>query len=179
MEAVARALASIDLGREVPDYSAGFGLVNPLPEAKLPTRVDYPSLHLWEAPAETWDLPEEGKAIIDYRVTGREKREVFEKGKRVIRHSVTIEVREMEAIEDEDEDVGDDEEEGGGVKSFGAVVARCRELRMRDENGVFVPAAAGATDPMAHAAAYDVKKGKKKKPEGGGGAAAWLRRRRI
>jgi hypothetical protein len=61
---------------------------------------------------------------------------------------------------------------------FSELIDRCRELRLRAEDGSFVPNSAGAADPMAHAAAYEPvgKKGvvapqKKRK-----GAAAYLAR---
>jgi hypothetical protein len=171
-----RQLAAIDLGRQVPDYSLQMNSALVKPESKLPKRTDYPSLMLWEAPEATWEMPGEGKAVVTYRVVSREKRESREEGKAVTKHSLTLEIQDIEPMEKKGKS------KGSGVSAkgmdLGAVVAVCRELRLRAEDGSFVPNSAGAADPMAHAAAYEPvgKKGvvapqKKRK-----GAAAYLAR---
>lgn len=57
-----------------------------------------------------------------------------------------------------------------GVLEMSDLAAECRELRLRDEQGEFVPSSAGAADPRLHAAAYELPGQKKVKKRGAAGA---------
>mgnify|MGYP000851781333 FL=1 len=156
----------IDLGRQVTDWSSETCAV-PSPPKKMKT--EYPRLHLYDAPEATWEMPGEGTALITYRVTSREKREEEENGVKKMKHSIGLEIIDIDPkVKGKGKKKGEDNAGEDGVMDFGSLLSWCRELRLRDENGVFVPSSAGLADPAPHAAAYD--------PPGSSGRAQRLAR---
>jgi len=173
LAAECRELAAIPLGREEPDCggpcAVGGGCDGGKKKPK--TRTVFPELNLWSAPAETWELPAEGMALIRYKVVAKEKRDfINSEGEPEVKHSITFQVQELEPVESKGKG------KGKGAATFAELAAACRELRLRDEDGVFVPSAMGAADPRLHAAAYDLPGRRKAGEKEKAGAEAVLER---
>ena len=111
--------------------------------------VHYPSLYL-NGKTKPIDLPEKGKATVEYRVVNRStnKRNGEE------RHSADIEIRSIEPQEaDEDEQP----KEGDRAKLLSDLRGLRRlyfDSRPRNENGQYIGNETGGVDPNSMAAAY-------------------------
>jgi hypothetical protein len=79
----------IKLGRSVPDYSDE--QIKPTqPEEPEKTKMVYPDLYVEST--DTIDLPDKGRAVIEFEVT---KREVTKRKGKPTKHEVTIEVKSI------------------------------------------------------------------------------------
>jgi hypothetical protein len=84
-------LAKIDLGDK-----PGAGVCGP---CEAPRRMYYPSVYI-SGREKPVDIPDKGKAVIEYRVSGRS---MNKRGDEQARHSTDIEIHSIEPIEEEEE----------------------------------------------------------------------------
>jgi hypothetical protein len=128
--ASARRDLGIDLGRQVTDWSSEL-CAAPSPPKKMKT--EYPRLHLYDAPEATWEMPGEGTALITYRVTSREKREEEENGVRKMKHSIGLEIIDIDPkVKGKGKKKSEDSAGEDGVMDFGSLLGWCRELARGD-----------------------------------------------
>lgn len=86
-------MKTIDLGREEPDWSKS--VPSPVSETKeedLPKRTVYPSLYIDGAPKGLGEIPEEGVALVRYRIRSKTVNTRERDGERKTDASAEIEI---------------------------------------------------------------------------------------
>jgi hypothetical protein len=145
-------LSKLNLGQKPQPGCIGNGPATPLP------KVWYPSLWI-EASDAPIELPDTGKAVIDYKVTRKSTSDT--NGKKL--HEARIEVHSIEPVES-----GKEKSAGKGKKLAGAAkvlslpseFSAClrpgmiRFSRARNGDGEFAPQAEGVPDPNTMVRAY-------------------------
>ena len=103
----------VDLGQKLRDVIG-------MPQAVGPEDERYPHLHIDDHPdPRLLNMPDEGKATIHYKVRHREHREhTDDKGKKKHKHSVTLEVRDIEHDEKEPKKRNHNDEARSAAKSY-------------------------------------------------------------
>lgn len=138
-DAALQRFAAIDLGYKYDD-----GLC----ESYDPKKTQYPSLYINKVSSDdVMSLPDEGKATIEYRLTGRNMRE--NNGKKT--YGMTLDVLSFEPEAKAKADAKT-KKEGGAVK-----LSQFADNRTRNGNGEFVGGETGGADPVSMRQAYGGK----------------------
>lgn len=139
----------LDLGEKRSDYLSSMPI-----DVKGP---HYPCLYLPDS-EEDYDLPDSGKATVEYKVTRRSKQTVDGK----TRHNATVEIKSLEPVSGKDKGTGgpgDKGKKGEVAKMLSQIQASLNEFagygeRPRSKNGTFVADETGGADPVSMRQAY-------------------------
>lgn len=154
-DAALNQFAAIDLGYK---YDEG-------PCSYDPKKTQYPSLYINKVSDSVMDIPDEGKATIQYRLTGRNMRE--DNGKKI--YGMTLDVLSFEPEAKAKADAK--------TKAAGKAVEMSTlfaDNRTRNGDGQFVGNATGGADPVTMRQAYGDKPAPKNPLLAPGAAAAAL-----
>jgi hypothetical protein len=134
--------AAIDLGYKYDELGCSYD----------PKKTQYPSLYINKVSESVMDFPEEGKATIEYRLTGRNMRE--DNGKKT--YGMTLEVLSFEPEAKAKADVKA-KAAGKAVEMRSQVQSLQFDTRTRNGNGEFVAGDTGGADPVTMRQAYGQK----------------------
>lgn len=161
-DAALREFGAIDLG-----YKWGDNWCGPAASSAEAKKVQYPGIYISNLKEDPGEIPDSGKATIEYKLTGRNMRE--ENGKKT--HGMTLDVLSFEPISAAKADAKA-KAEGKAVKMGSVRVLRQFSDRTRNGDGQFVGGATGGADPVTMRQAYGGKPAKNPLLAPGAAAAA-------